>query len=485
MAAAIDHKANFAANADKLEEKLKQHRTAKFQQENTDIEPDNNNSTSAHEQLIHDKAFEILRHGDPVDYIIKAVSRRVLGADRAIRTLVYCISAMDISNSRGLHPKASGESGSGKSWILYQFAHYLPPSWVQIGSGSNLSAFYHNESNKNKKFWVLDDYRAGNETLDSIIKRTSTRFHEIYEHPTVIKQQAVKLFIGSEQVWAITSVDGSQDIQVLNRQVPFDADDSIELTKAVNDSELRRAATGEPDYPHDETVEVCRMIWQILRDDAEAIFGVKIPFSDRIQWMDLSNRRNLPMFLDFIKSNAFMNMNKREIDEEGFILAEEADFKAAQLLLDNKNAEEFSKRLTAKERQAAEIISAAGEISRNDLAEAMGLTPQRISGIINGYRGRDGELHGGLKQKLNIIEDQQTVSTPGQDGERISNKRILYSTKNYNPLAGYDSIVRLKPKNESHASDAIARNSGEIADEIAYINNSKEYEIAEIAFSSF
>jgi len=40
--------------------------------------------------------------------------------------------------------------------------------------------------------------------------------------------------------WAITSVDSSQDIQVLNRQIPINVDDSEEIDEDVNHRTIER-----------------------------------------------------------------------------------------------------------------------------------------------------------------------------------------------------------------------------------------------------
>ena len=124
---------------------------------------------------IHAKAMEILQKGDPIQYIVDSCGRMVIEAEPAFRKLCCCAAVQLVRQSAGLHPKMNGESGSGKTYTVLTFAHHLPRSAVVEGSSSNMAVFYHP-----KGYWVfriLDDYSEGNETLDTIIKRTSSVFH--------------------------------------------------------------------------------------------------------------------------------------------------------------------------------------------------------------------------------------------------------------------------------------------------------------------
>jgi hypothetical protein len=164
-------------------------------------------------------AMEILMFGDPIQYMIDTCNRRVLGADQGLRKVICCVSIQNVLQSMGLHPKFSGGSGDGKTLMLVIFADLLPVDAVVFGSASNMSVFYHNDGNRILR--ISDDYRAGNEAFDTIIKQTSSVFHRPYKHRTVKNQAPIVLEIGSEQTWAITSVDSSQDIQVLNSSFPL------------------------------------------------------------------------------------------------------------------------------------------------------------------------------------------------------------------------------------------------------------------------
>ena len=386
-------------------------------------------------------AWKIIRRTDPLQYITDSCGQFVLGAETAFKKLVCCISAQNINQTAGMHPKLNGESSGGKTITVYSFAHHLPAEMVIKGSMSNKAGFYHNDGDRVLR--ILDDYQAGNEDLDTVIKQTSSEFHQPYAHRTVINQMAATLTIGKEQVWAITSVDGSQDIQVLNRQLPINVDDSEELTKRVNDKTVERYTKGEPLLPIDKRVLVCRAIMQIYRD--LGYINVRIPFGDRIEWLDTSNRRNPSLFMDLVVAVAAMRRFQREKDENGFYLADEDDFNTAKDLFSDRDAEELVKRLTTKERQVTELLILAGSegMTRDQLAEKISVSPRRISQILQGEKGS-----GGLTQKVRLNENKISDMIRVNETHSRTVYKTVYSLKDYDRFAGFDGVVRLKPASE-------------------------------------
>jgi len=410
---------------------------------------------------IKEKALNILKTGNPVQYIADGCGKLVLGAEKAFKKLTCCISVQNVKSSSGLHPKLSGDSSGGKTFTVYTFAHHLPREAVIKGSMSAKAGFYHKDGDR--VFRILDDYQAGNEDLDTVIKQTSSEFHATYQHRTVINHMPSVMEIGSEQTWAITSVDSSQEIQVLNRQMPINADDSIELTIEVNNLTIKRYCLGESQYPIIETVLVSRCIMQLLRD--EGYIDVRIPFEDRIEWIDTSNRRNPSIFMDLVIAHTAMNRYQRAKDSDGCYLATDDDFLAAKALFTDKDGEELVKRLTARERDVIGLLVANSEgLTRDEIAEKLKVAPDRISQILNGQKG-----YGGLKQKIQIRETKRSdsirVGNKETDDERRTVHKTIYSLQDYDKFAGFDAVVKLKPAPDEPPKQAKHELSKELSKE--------------------
>jgi len=185
---------------------------------------------------------------------------------------------------------------------------------------------------------------------------------------------------------------------------------------------------------------VSRCIFQILRD--EVYIDIRVPFGNRIKWMDTSNRRNPSLFMDLVIAFTGMNRYQRERDSEGYYLATEDDFQAAKALFTDKDGEELVKRLTKKERESLEfLVSRPDGITQDDLAERLKVSRQRAGQILFGQPKGSGGLMGKVPIKESSISDTITIG----DGERRTIHKTVYSLKDYDKFAGFDAIVRLEP----------------------------------------
>lgn len=380
---------------------------------------------------IKEKALEILKSGKPVEYFLDSINKLHVGDRDLGQILLYCTGSQINKTSNGLHPKLSGESGMGKSDMVETFLHHLPKCAYLKTSLSSKSIFYHDI--KPGTLIFLDDYKQ-NDDLDAIIKQTSSRFHEVYEHRTIDKDREAQVMVAPQEiVWAITSVDSSQDIQVLNRQVGMDVDGTEATTIAVIDHLLAQAEIGAERFPLTEEVLICRaMVLELKRHN----FKVVIPYAKRIKWQDFSSRRNPSIFLDLIRSNAVWHFMQRDQAEDDYISASEEDFHAAKQLYVGR-ADTLIDKLSKPERRLAEaILAKGGELYREEAAEMLKVSVNRISQLIHGENGKTGlvqKLPGFNVEKVTIRDEVRNV------------QKVMLSMKGYNKFQGFDSIVTLEP----------------------------------------
>jgi len=371
---------------------------------------------------ITEEAEDIVHNGDPVEYVMDTFKQLHQG-DTASGKLVYCCQfTPHIPNSKGLHPKATGESGKGKSFLIEAVLHTIPEEWWIKGSLSSKALFYHDIRPGTIVF--CDDYQQ-NDDIDTILKNTTSRFHKTYIHRTVSRSSGElvgkELPIPPEIVWAITSVDSDQDTQVLNRAVPLNVDDSVETDRAVADRFLVQAKYEIEDLPETRRVLVCREVMRILKEGRHVVI---IPYADRIVWHDPSNRRNLPMFLDIIRAIAFWRRFQRDIIDD-VVMATIDDFnEAAELYCGEKQqADSFASKLTTKELKLAKAISdSGGRLARQDAARIMGVTVGRIDQLARGKKVGS-EQRGGLEQKLAGFRVEQESETYRYDDQRSKTVR--------------------------------------------------------------
>lgn len=381
---------------------------------------------------IRAKAIEVLKSGKPIKFFLDTYNKLHVGDRDLGQLLMYCTGSQLNKTSNGLHPKLSGESGMGKSDAVETFLHCLPSCAYIKTSLSSKAIFYHDI--KPGTIIFLDDYKQ-NDDLDAIIKQTSSRFHEPYQHMTIDKDREAQIMVAPpEIVWAITSVDSSQDIQVLNRQVGLDVDGSEDQTRAVIDHLLLQAETGEERFPITEDVLICRAMVLELRKHN---FKVVIPFAKRIKWEDLSSRRNPSIFLDLVRANAVWHFMQREIVDDEYLSAMEVDFTDARSLYLGR-ADTLIDKLSKPERRLAEaIIKNNGEMYREEAADVLKVSVNRISQLVHGENGKTGllqKLPGFNVDKVTLKDDVRNVS------------KVMLTLSGYNSFQGFDRIVTLEPE---------------------------------------
>jgi len=101
------------------------------------------NLVEIEDPAIKKKALDILRYGDPVEYILNVYSRLHVGDVQIGKVLLLSIANQSVLNSEGLQPKLSGASGKGKTHAAKVMFHLIPDVGYKLeGSLSAKSMYY-------------------------------------------------------------------------------------------------------------------------------------------------------------------------------------------------------------------------------------------------------------------------------------------------------------------------------------------------------
>ncbi len=248
---------------------------------------------------IREKAEEIMKNGDVVQYIIDEHQKHHVGDVDIAKALLVSIGIQSVLNSDGIHPKVSGESGKGKTHCCKAMGHMIPKEYF-IKTGLSDKAIYYMKLRAGCV--VFSDDANLSESMDGIIKRATTNFQEGDSYTTVdITRNLKELYIPPRVSWWLTSVDDDQSLQLLNRTFGGGVDETSPQDDNVFQYQVKQATEGEVSFPETDDVEVCR---EIIRNVKKQLFRVKIPFANGIIWKDKGNRRNFPIFLDIVKAFA-------------------------------------------------------------------------------------------------------------------------------------------------------------------------------------
>jgi len=182
-----------------------------------------------------------------------------------------------------------------------------------------------------------------------------------------------------------------------------------------------------------DDVLVCRAMVAELKANR---FRVKVPFWDRIEWNDLSSRRNPSIFLDILRSMTIWRFMQRDT-KDGYLIATEDDFKDAKDLYIGR-ADTLIDKLTKAERRLVQtLVDENGEVYKDMAASIMGVTSQRISQLIHGESGKTG-----LLQKLPGFEVEDVLIR--DDVKSVRKKLLRFADwKDYQRLEAYGNVVSL------------------------------------------
>lgn len=412
------------------------------------------------------KAEEIMKSGDPVEFIIGTHQRMHVGDIEIAKTLLVSIGSQSCLNSAGIQPKLNGDSGKGKSHCAQAMAHMIPKKYMLKTSLSSKALYYKAPDLPDGVVIFCDDADLSDE-MQGLIKRATTDFQEGTTHTAVSKDLTINEMRTPKRVsWWLTSVDDSESIQLLNRQFGGGVDESFDQDERVAAHQLKAAAAGLPEYPVTEDVLVGR---EIIKAVKNKLFTVLIPYAEAIIWNDKSNRRNLPIFLDIIKSYAVLRFMQRRYTKEGLLIADIRDYEDARALYVGR-AENQGLKLTNQERQVCLFLSRKGAATREEIAAGIGAsTPSRISQLMHGPSGKDC----GLMHKIGIEKDEttETVTTGDMDNKQSHSVRVtkFRLTDGFNKLGMFANVVSLDTSKLSSVNDSLSY--AELCSSYVIVNN--------------
>lgn len=307
---------------------------------------------------------------------------------------------------------------------------------------------------------VFSDDVNMDDDFEAVIKRATTKFQDGDTHTTIINQETNVFKIPARIVWWLTSVDDDQSVQLLNRTFGGTVDDSEKQDKAVADFQKQQAKHGLLSFPENDDIDVCRQIYRVLK---EKLFVVDIPFADRVDWRDTSNRRNLPIFFDIIAAMAVLRFKQRKLDDENHLIAEIEDYEDAKDLYAER-ARTQGLKLTKIEQRLVIALNDAGRCDIKYLQDAIGLSRQRVYTLLHGITGKPETGLLFKVPKLNWIQEQV-------QNDSGSTRKNYYVLTGYDIVNMFDSVVQLLDKPADSDAIATQHQSNSTAIYNIYINN--------------
>lgn len=347
--------------------------------------------------VIEEKALEIMRTGNPLDYIIGVYNKLHVGDTYLGKIMLLSIASQSVTSSDGIQPKLTGASGKGKTHAAKTMFHLIPDlGYKMMGSLSAKTLFYHPDLMPGTIIFA-DDVKMS-EDLDSTLKQAMSNFQEPTTHRTVVKQEYGELTIPPRTVFWMTSVNTDFSDELINRLYDLNVDESSETDEAVTGQRLERAGKGNEAYPITDEVKICRAIIHIVKCKA---FRVMIPYAKEIEWKGSKDRRNLNRFIDIVQGFAVLKFMQRPEIFDDEILASVKDFDDAKALYDATSLTQVTKLTKAERRLAQWLVSKSEAKTINEMVNEYlkeDGTKFTYTAIYKWFKGTKGK--GGLLDKV-------------------------------------------------------------------------------------
>jgi hypothetical protein len=363
-----------------------------------------NEQATEQSSIVEQNALEILNTGKPIDFLMEQFSKIHTGDEDLGELLLMTVGCQSGSNTEGLQPDLSGESGKGKSDACKAMGHLLPQEFFITGSNSTM-ALFHRDDIPTGAVIFLDDVKDFGDKEEQLIKTITSQYQSSYNHTyTDMKMSGAKkaqtVSIPPRVAFWITSVDSSFDPQILNRYLKMHVDVGSEQDFAVYKKQQEYAKNGSLRYAITPEVEISRVMIRKLKREKPK--NVVIPFIDLIDWKGIENRRNYPMFLDIIRASAALNQYQRHSLTDGSIIGDLSDYDRA-IRLWNGIERAQTTGLTDNEQCVLAAIkgsNATSGITLTDIAKVCSIQKGTAHRSIYGIKQRDGSYKGGIMNKL-------------------------------------------------------------------------------------
>ncbi|MGZ7180280.1 MAG: primase C-terminal domain-containing protein, partial [Halobacteriota archaeon] len=302
-----------------------------------------------------------------------------VGDEAVIELPMLAVASMSVANTNGIHPKPSGDSGMGKTHGTKTALHLMHPAIYRIASFSSKALFY--DKTLRPKMLIFSDDVDLAPDVEETVRAAMTNWNSPTEHITLdSKRNSITLSLPPRMVFLFTSVSNKSTIQMQNRQVEVNVDESLDQDKRVEELQRRLAELGLPEFYVDSEVELLREAFLHLN---QVDFCVKIPFIRNIKFTNVHNRRNLPIFLDLIKAYCVLNYRARDVDEAGALVAVKEDFDNALELFKTVAVQQVTK-LNEREREIAAVIKEHSPCDVYTILDETGLSRSRVSEYLHG-----------------------------------------------------------------------------------------------------
>lgn len=365
-----------------------------------DIERNEKDKTDrAEREQTEQSAIEILKSGDPLEFLLDGFRFNHAGHEENARAIIYAFCSQSSGTSKGIQPEVTGSKGSGKSHSIASTLFLMPKEYIWESSFSPKFLYYKPPL---QGCIIYIDERLSDE-LTNLVKKIMSNFQRETHHRTLVEHKPVELTIPKRLVIMGSTVNGAGDDQYNDRTVQVGIFNTPADDEKYYEFESQRRFEGRPEFQVNDHIKISRAMLKHIR---EREFIVTIP---RIKFAYLHDKRLINILFDFVEASAILNYMQRDHSEsEGIVKVtpNEADLTAAlnfeMFRMSNADADgRLTRAETALHQKMQGAIGNANEreFTESEIADIYGKSQNAIRKLLYGDGGTQSKIIGGVVDK--------------------------------------------------------------------------------------
>lgn len=308
-----------------------------------------------------DKQIEEILSGDIPEMLLRKnlfneiceieMDKQIVGEIETRKAIFLCAFGSLVENCQvaSYNLLVTSSAGSGKDYVVGKVLGILPNETLVKRTRISPAAFTYWHNPKFEPEWTWDGKVFYNEDISESVLNSDV-FKVMCSSGSsatiIIKQRAVDVDIKGKPIMITTTATAIPSPELTRRFEFCNMDEGIEQTKKILERHSRYAKMGIlPEY----NTEYSKNLAKLKR------IKVKIPFAEEIhQYFPEKNilmRTKYPRFLDFIKASCAFHQYQRQIDEEGYYIAEGQDYEIARSVLKKLTTNQFMIPLTINQQK--------------------------------------------------------------------------------------------------------------------------------------
>lgn len=329
------------------------------------------------------KALIIAEHGDPMKYFIFNAQRQHLGDIHCQKIMLLSVCSANSLTSSGIQPGFTGDSGSGKDDATMSIYTMVPDEYRFEGILTEKTLLYCPHLKPGMIIYSADvEYK----TIVPIFKVSAGHFQvQTIQHTVSIEREYDEHIMPERQVFILTSVESVDNKEASNRQWPISTDAKEGHKKTVSTEISKRRARPELRFIEDEGTTIGKAIFQDIYDNGP--FKVLIPQADNAEWLLPAQFRGQNQFWDLVDAFAILRWRQRDMNEDGWLLANDQDINdAIELMLCFKSGHVLD--LTPAEIELVKTMSSGGKFTQAQIAETLKIGQPTVSARLKSIMGK-------------------------------------------------------------------------------------------------